>query len=116
MEKTFKEIKWKKQFKLWEHVFKSLKDNTKPLLTSVLCEGGCCIGCGRTIQHHVSCQYCNPFEIVSLEMVHKDYIWINVRQGHYVSCMVHFDRFNDSIVLYKIIYLKKSLHIQVIDL
>ena len=89
MEKTYRVKKWKNQFKLQEGFLNTLQENTKPLLTFILCEVGYCFHCGSTGQHHFSCQYSTHAETALLEMVHKDYFWINVGKGYYVSDMVH---------------------------
>ena len=65
-----KKIEHKKEF------LRLIRSKIMPVLSTILFGLGYSNGFRSTTQHYLSCQYCNPAEIILLEMMHKDHLWL----------------------------------------
>ena len=67
-----------------------------PILIRVLYDTGICLGYG-CIALGLFCQFCLPAEIMLLEIICKDDVWLNVGWGFFVFCMLKFSGFHRNI-------------------
>ena len=71
----------------------------------MICDTGICLGSGHNNLESF-CQFCTLVRIMLLEVIHKDDISLDARQGSFITCMLKFRGFQ------RIIYcIDASLHL-----